>query len=124
MSAFKHIEEEEEIELRRRKAKSEKADGDEDEDGEETSEKSIRASCDSTNQPSGAKKLPAQELKEHKEETGAEEEDSIMSKLKLTQRKRSLLENQVVMNWLRNLSRNKEKEKILHDRYYKRTAEI
>ena len=47
-----------------------------------------------------------------------------MAKLKLTKRKRSLLENQVVMNWLRNLARTAAKDQVLKDRYYKRTAEI
>ena len=54
----------------------------------------------------------------------AEEGDPILAKLKLTKRKRSLLESQVVMNWLRNLARAAAKEEILEDRYYKRTAEI
>ena len=52
------------------------------------------------------------------------EEDPILAKLKLTKRKRSLLESQVVMNWLRNLARTAAKDEILEDRYYKRTAEI
>ena len=52
------------------------------------------------------------------------EEDSIMAKLKLAKRRRSLLENQVVMNWLRNLARTAAKDQVLKDRYYKRTAEI
>ena len=54
----------------------------------------------------------------------AEEGDPILAKLKLTKRKRSLLESQVVMNWLRNLARTAAKEEIIEDRYYKRTAEI
>ena len=47
-----------------------------------------------------------------------------MAKLKLAKRRRSLLENQVVMNWLRNLARTAAKDHVLKDRYYKRTAEI
>lgn len=41
-----------------------------------------------------------------------------------TGRQRSLLENQVVMSWLRNLARSPTKEKHLKDKYYRRTAEI
>ena len=36
--------------------------------------------------------------------------DPILAKLKMTTRKRTLLENQVVMNWLRNLARKPEKD--------------
>ena len=43
---------------------------------------------------------------------------------KVPQRRRTLLENQVVMNWLRNLARSPKKEPHLKHRYYRRTAEI
>ena len=42
----------------------------------------------------------------------------------MPQRRRTLLENQVVMNWLRNLARSPTKEPHLKHRYYRRTAEI
>ena len=42
----------------------------------------------------------------------------------MPQKRRTLLENQVVMNWLRNLARSPKKEAHLKDRYYRRAGEI
>lgn len=39
-------------------------------------------------------------------------------------RKRTLMENHVMMNWLRKLSRSPKKEKVLKEKYFRRASEI
>ena len=39
-------------------------------------------------------------------------------------RKRTLMENHVMMNWLRKLSRSPKMEKVLKEKYFRRASEI
>ena len=48
----------------------------------------------------------------------------VSQQLKVPPRTRSLLENQVVMNWLRNLARSPTKEAQIKDSYYRRAGDI
>ena len=54
----------------------------------------------------------------------ADDSHTVSQQLRMPQKRRTLLENQVVMNWLRNLSRSPKKEAHLKDRYYRRAGEI